>query len=230
MSEQEFREEQFLLACQHGGSGIHIVKRMLARGINLETRDAIGNTGLHLAAQNGRLQIVKMLIAAGADVNARDIYNSTPLMKAVSSQRLKVVKELLQPSDGSYGANPDITDLSPPLFIAIRNGDVDIVKELIYHGANPYITDVHGRNIVYPAVRRALSGILESVLDLGVSPFVEDNFMVSPLDIAKKLNNSHIIENYTPSLSSLCIRSIITYNINISALPDMMKPELLRNP
>lgn len=55
------------------------VRALLARGVVLEdTRDAVGKTALHLAAERGDLELVQLLVEAGADPNALDHKRKTP--------------------------------------------------------------------------------------------------------------------------------------------------------
>ena len=58
---------------------IEAVKQHLAAGIDVDARDGLGRTSLHIAADFGRKKIAELLIAKGADVNARDEYGDTPL-------------------------------------------------------------------------------------------------------------------------------------------------------
>ncbi len=61
--------------------------RELAVARNLEARDELGRTPLHIAAMFGVDDMVALLIDRGADVNARDQWGTTPL------RRLELVRE-----------------------------------------------------------------------------------------------------------------------------------------
>jgi ankyrin repeat protein len=55
------------------------VRALLARGVAIDdTRDAVGKTALHLAAERGDLELVQLLVEAGADPNAFDQKRKTP--------------------------------------------------------------------------------------------------------------------------------------------------------
>ena len=58
------------------------LKKLLAEDFNLNTRDNIGCTLLHVAAQGANTEVVRFLVAKGADVNARDDEGNTPLHRA----------------------------------------------------------------------------------------------------------------------------------------------------
>jgi hypothetical protein len=55
--------------------------RSLATGRNLEARDVLGRTPLHIAAMFGLADMVDLLLARGSDVNARDQWGVTPLFR-----------------------------------------------------------------------------------------------------------------------------------------------------
>ena len=48
-------------------------------GIDVDSREDIGQTALHIALQEGHLPVIEQLINYGADVNAKDNNGFTPL-------------------------------------------------------------------------------------------------------------------------------------------------------
>lgn len=61
----------------------------LARGDNLEARDALGRTPLHIAALFGLEEMVALLLERGATVNARDQWGVTPLFRLELARRYR---------------------------------------------------------------------------------------------------------------------------------------------
>ncbi len=59
------------------------VKKLIARGVNLDVTDAEGNTGLHYGVQNGdvpaSVSIIMLLVLHYANVRARNLGGQTPL-------------------------------------------------------------------------------------------------------------------------------------------------------
>lgn len=68
-------------------------KALIRAGANVNARDRIGYTPLHLCSG---AELAKMLIEAGADVNARADDGATPLIAAASDNRREVVRVLLE--------------------------------------------------------------------------------------------------------------------------------------
>lgn len=68
--------------------GFEFAKLIIGYRANLNSRNHIGQTPLHIAARNQfTTEVSRLLIANGADVNAMDIFGNTPLHVALHSLR-----------------------------------------------------------------------------------------------------------------------------------------------
>ncbi|MBN2205888.1 MAG: ankyrin repeat domain-containing protein [Candidatus Aminicenantes bacterium] len=65
---------------------IESVRKLLADGVDLEDRNAYGQTALHLAAGFGRVEIMALLLEHNADIEAVACYGHRPLMLAGSNR------------------------------------------------------------------------------------------------------------------------------------------------
>ena len=73
--------QTFLNACRNGQK--NIVKILLERGdIDLNRRDAEGNTALHYACREGFRDLVVLLLEKGADASSVNHRGETPLHAA----------------------------------------------------------------------------------------------------------------------------------------------------
>ena len=71
-----------------------LVKLLLAKGADVNAKDDVGYTPLHLAVKVSN-EVVELLLAKGADVNAKDNFGYTPLHLAAPYYSKEVVKLLL---------------------------------------------------------------------------------------------------------------------------------------
>ena len=89
--------------------------------LTIDSRNASGDTPLHVMAWRDDLEGVQILISAGADVNAVGDMGETPLHVAVTKKNLAIVEALLR-----AGARDDIRSefefLSTPLEMAMDAG------------------------------------------------------------------------------------------------------------
>jgi len=68
-----------LHAAAQSGDAVEL-RRLIASGMNIESRDPNGETALHFAAWHGKMACVSILVEAGADVNATSrAFLATPL-------------------------------------------------------------------------------------------------------------------------------------------------------
>ena len=107
--ETSFQNEinkNFLVACRNGN--IASVKHNLNVEADLECRDIHGDTGLIMAAEQGRSRVVLFLLEHKANINSKNLNGSTALLAALrvfSSMNICTILEILQ-------RNPDLTVVS----------------------------------------------------------------------------------------------------------------------
>jgi ankyrin repeat protein len=102
---------------------------LLAYGADPNTRDPL----LLLNNTNARRDVAELLINNGLEIELRDKDNTTALTLAVESENLAQAKLLL-----SLGAGTEVPHTGAfPLAIAAGKGNVEMVRLLLDHGANP---------------------------------------------------------------------------------------------
>ena len=130
----------FLNACRNGQKSI--VQIFLKKGgIDVNKRDAEGNTPLYYACLKGLRDIVGLLLDSDADVSIANNCSETPLHAAARSGNKEIIGKLVQ-----YGADLDATDKEgcTPLIRLLDNKRSDAALFLIEQGADTEIADNSG--------------------------------------------------------------------------------------
>lgn len=120
------------------------IENAVENGFDVETTDSDMHTLLMMAAYNGHSRIVKLLLDKGASVDHKDIMKRTALMYASTGPFNETVILLLD-----AGANPNLVDGEEhftPLMFAAAEGQVEVVKTLLQHGADKTMVDVDGES------------------------------------------------------------------------------------
>ena len=108
---------------------------------NLDSRDGLDRTPLHIAAENGHTAVARFLIENGADVNLTDRNGNTPLIFTVhKTGDLETIQHLLE-----HGAavNAQNRTGETALMYAAWRGHARIVQYLLEQGAD---ADLKNRN------------------------------------------------------------------------------------
>jgi ankyrin repeat protein len=120
-----------------------VVRLLLARGANIHAAGYEGQTALHLAAEGEAEEVLAFLLDKGAHANSRDEYGRTPLMLACSSNHLGVAKMLVRHT-GDQGLQ-ERSDLGwTALHYAAHKGHDEVMRFLLFAGADPTTTDAEG--------------------------------------------------------------------------------------
>ena len=97
-------KSHFFLAVRRGS--VDDVRRFLKEGVDVNSREGLGETALMAAACRGHADVVRLLLEAGAKVNADDDYYRTALSFAAEHGHPEVARLLLD-----AGANFNALDV-----------------------------------------------------------------------------------------------------------------------
>ncbi|HYL39185.1 MAG TPA: photosynthetic reaction center cytochrome c subunit family protein [Bryobacteraceae bacterium] len=130
--------------------------------VNAEEAPRGGSTPLLFAARSGDLDSAKMLVASGANVNDTAPDGNSALVVAAYSGSGRVAQFLLDKDAGPNAAGGGYT----ALHAAVLRGDLELVKALLAHAANPNARITKGT----PITRSAQDFVLPDTL-IGATPF-----------------------------------------------------------
>jgi ankyrin repeat protein len=97
----QYTPEQFLNSAKDGNT--MVVELFLQAGMNVNTKNADGQTALMLAAYTGHIDTVKLLLKHGAYINVIDKFGDSALSWAAAENHADIVKLLKKAEiDKSY--------------------------------------------------------------------------------------------------------------------------------
>ncbi len=174
--EEYNRVKQLLYGITNGR--IDIVTHNVARGVDVNGRDAKGRSPLHLAStcKKAMPAIIEILIRAGADINNRDRRGKTPLMASVENHCSEVMAILLD-----KGADVSLADRAgaTALHLMARWRAEKIIPGidlLLAAGIPVDVEDSMGRTPAMMTEFASITGdaVLKVFLDRGADPNHQD--------------------------------------------------------
>ncbi len=140
---------------------LNIVKYLLSQGADMSAQNG---EALVWAATGGHLDIVKYLISQDADILTQ---NGNALDRATVNNRDDVIKYLVSifeksPNINKYGTS-EYYAMGRALRIAMMKENLELVKYLIEHGADPHFDN---DSILYEAQRKGYNDIVEYLKSL----------------------------------------------------------------
>lgn len=132
----------------------------------VNARDRNGNTPLHEAAANGKVETLKLLIEAGADLNARDDTGMTPLHAAAMWDRRETIDALID-AGADMEAVDDFGDT--PFLTAAVFGRVHALEALKARGANIHAKSKNGQGALASAQEWRKENAVRKLQEFGVT-------------------------------------------------------------
>ena len=133
--------EQALMEAAYLGK-LEEVRRLVLDGVPVDTIDAERRAPLMFAAFNAHTAVAEYLLDAGAEINAKDGAGRTALMYASSGPFAETVKLLL-----TRGAEVNVQGTLEgftALMTAAAEGQIEVVRHLLDHGADRGLKDKDG--------------------------------------------------------------------------------------
>ncbi|MEJ0024814.1 MAG: ankyrin repeat domain-containing protein [Rhizomicrobium sp.] len=153
---------------RHGAAPLHLAatrssmsaaRLLLESGASPNVVDDNGTTPLIMAASSGRRELTELLLARGADPSLRRGTAWTALLWAVNDGDIALVRLL---ADGSPrdALNATTDTGQTALMLAVRMGNLEIIRHLILRGADPGIADDDGMTSLHLAWNGPVTEVL----------------------------------------------------------------------
>ena len=127
--------------------------------IDVNLKDTVGRTPLHIAAEKGNMDVVMFLIENGANVNVADVNGNTPLVFIINKAgNLKVIQRLLE-----KGARVNVQNRTgeTALMYAAWHGHSAVVQLLLENRADVTLKNRQGRTALTLAESKGHQEIVE---------------------------------------------------------------------
>ncbi|XP_023315993.1 ankyrin-1-like isoform X2 [Trichogramma pretiosum] len=182
------------------------------REVQIDARDKLGNTPLHLALIKGKKKVAELLLRKGANANLATKNGYTPLhligkytydddlpemfFKVCDEQQLKVRVDARDKSGNT------------PLHLALVNGHVKMVERLLRHGASPNLATKDGYTplfLIFQMNRHQHVSFLdcykkemaESLLRHGANPYAIDKDGSTLLHtLSQRSSDNHLVKMF----------------------------------
>ncbi len=115
------------------------IKLLIENGADINSHNKQGDTPLHLAVMNRKINTTKLLIENGADINSHNEQDNTPFHLAVMNASKIDIMELLIKKGADIDSHNKQGDT--PLHLAAMNRKINTMKLLIENGADINITN-----------------------------------------------------------------------------------------
>ena len=170
IASKQGRTALFIAAMSDGSAPI--VRLLIAKGADVNAKDAFQNTTLTAAAYGNDLDTIRLILDAGVDVNAAGVTGVTPLLGAAYHGHLAAVTLLL-----ARGAKVNAVAHMPTLF------PIDAPK------SGPIaLTDI---TPLLAAASAAPEALIEALLDSGADIDARDGRGMTPLMVAVATNHQN---------------------------------------
>ena len=128
-------------------------------GIDINQKNVMGMTPLHIASKSGNNETAKILIQNGSNINAKDKLSRTGLHWAAEGGKFVLVKTLI---NNNISINLTCINKRSALHLAVIANRVNIVKYLLANGADFKLLDNNGKT----PLRIALEHNHRQIIDL----------------------------------------------------------------
>ncbi|MGB0892965.1 MAG: ankyrin repeat domain-containing protein [Parashewanella sp.] len=182
------------------------VSEAIDSGVNLECKDALGDTVLLYALREGKLELVKKLLAHGADVSSCGSGKYTVFHSAISRRNascsFELVTLLRQHISNRFGdakcnalINARNASGETPIYRAVEANHKALAKLLIGFNANTELADDNGLTPLHYATKHCPTMIV-TLLNNGANPLTFDNQGRSPLHQAAANGDFKLMETF----------------------------------
>uniref|UniRef100_A0A8C4X9I0 Uncharacterized protein n=1 Tax=Erpetoichthys calabaricus TaxID=27687 RepID=A0A8C4X9I0_ERPCA len=200
-----------------------LVKFLLHRGTDVNSRDFSNCTPLHRATWSGKTLVVEYLLQSGASQSIKSCSGQTPLHLAAAHGNLEVAQTLLEFKAevnckdlnkwtplhwAAFNNNQDLIDLllnkcaalnernsngMSPLHLAVCAENENATEHLLGKGADVNARCENGQTALHLWARGHVE-LIKLLLDNGADPSLESQWKETPADLAAQQKHRHVTQ------------------------------------
>lgn len=180
---------QYAIAWNYSKTFEPMVKLILSKGANVNSRDKDKDTPLHSAAARKDSKLVcLLLIERGANIHARDKKGNAPLHIASMKQCKAAIVTLIDKGADINGINGNG---DTPLHIAVKSKVPESLALLLDLKADINATNLKGKTALHVATKLGYDVVMKVLIDHGASLEVKDYKGNTALHCAAKSYDGH---------------------------------------
>ncbi|KAI9721649.1 MAG: hypothetical protein M1828_005016 [Chrysothrix sp. TS-e1954] len=170
---------------------IEMVEALLPLGLNVDSKDELGQTALHRATRRKYDRMIRLLLKHGANIECKDDDHRTPWSANLRCSSPETLQILLD-----AGANPSTCGQQgvSKLYTAAKDGNAAIVEYMLKSGTDPSIQTQYGWAPLHWAASYGHENCVKLLLAAGADTDVVSDQRVTPLDLATQADQSVIAE------------------------------------
>lgn len=182
---------------------LRMVELVLRAGVNVECRNVLRETSLHVAARNDHCTVVKALLRANASVLSEDCFGETPLTIAVEYGRGARLVAILLAAKADVNHSNKCGDTA--LHLAAVNNDAAIVQLLLAGGAI-LTSNVMGETPLHFASTNSLAAV-KLLLSASADPNVKNENGNTPLHLAARWDRAPIVRELASNGADILVKN-----------------------
>ena len=176
------------------------IKSLLESGVNVNTRDSMNRTALHLACAEGHSHIVRFLVEHGSCLKIKDRHGYTPLQDAVRNGHKEVIEIMILA--GAQCSVETIAEMEARLCGYAFSGNLNAVEKMIRRGTSPSCADYLGNSPLHLAVQQKKHEMVVYLLSIKAEINCKNMKGDTPLSIALR-NQDHCLADILIKAGSL---------------------------
>lgn len=160
-----------------------LVRKRLKQGYNINDRNEMGRTPLHLAVLGRHGAVVKLLLREGADALAKDKEGRTPAELTKDGGVLKMLRE----AEARRGRELEV-------FVQLRMGNDAPLKKELTEGMSPNCVDGEGKScLLADAAEKGNAEAVKVLLKAGARTNLQRGDGKTPLHLAAGVGNVEVV-------------------------------------